>query len=233
MTRTVFHTLAAALVIGLSVTLAFALETSISWLPEVNSTRPVAQITYAWKVKGGDARGKERLYVVDGGGFLGDFGASCFGSAAPRRNETAAFDFSVFAPIGTGRNTNSTLTCRYDTRRDKTDEAALNLEESAYTFQEFDDGIAGRNRFIKRLNKRPAVTIDGLLVVQRMKSKARIRSRRDSFRGALSVQAQGIVTSGANADRRFKAKIKMKFRNARRQALFAGVRGSETIQIGK
>ena len=66
--------------------------------------------------------------------------------------------------------------------------------------------------------------------MERVKAKASIRARRDTYMGTMSLKVRGFVTSGENAERPFKAALKMKLRDARE---FGGpIDISDEFQLG-
>lgn len=214
MHRASLHALTAALVIAGSATMAAALDVSVSLRQEVNSTVAPGRMTYSWKARGTRAAGRERLDILAGSGYLGDFGASLQLTASPSDGSRRPFFVGLWAPTGNGRTSNTTLRCRYDSRRDDGEERVYVLDDATYTVQTFDDSIAGKTGggIIKR--KRPAQAMDGDVVVERLKAKAKIRRRRDAYQGSLLMQATGVIASGDNADRAFKAKLKVKLYEA-------------------
>jgi len=234
MSRASIHALIAVAVIGASASMAVALEVDLSLRRDVDARSAPGQLTYSWKAKGTHAKGKERLDVLSGNGYVGSFGASFSVTAGPRDEERSPFFVGFYAPMGTGRNSNSTLKCRYDTRRDdNSEEAGYNLQDAAYTFQTLDDSITGNGEFgIKR--KRAPVGMDGVLQVERVKSTGWVRRRRDGFTGKLKIRASGVITSGENADRPFRATLIAKLRDAEESERVIVIDGgNDQLRLGR
>ena len=211
MNRTILHTLAALAVIGGAASMAHALDGYFNITRPGPTERAPYSAVYKYVVQGTKAKGSEKYHMSVGDAFVGSFGVSCSGDLEASKHERSSFSFAIFAPIGNGTTRESWTKCNFDSNRGSERGTALDRDEFGFACQRLDDDLGGKST--SEFKKAP-VAVSGLIQIDRLKVKGKVRVSRDRLTGSLKFIGTGVITSGEHQGKKFKALLKTKIKNA-------------------
>lgn len=213
MKTTILHGVAAATVIAGAASSAYALDAYFDITRPGPDERPPYTCIYKYKVKKSDAKGTEKYHMSVGDVFVSDFGVSCSGSLEASKHDRSPFFFGLLAPIGNGTVRETSFKSNFDSRRGSIAGTALDRDEFGFTLQNLDADLGG-GAVVEMIAKRPPVPVNGLFQVDRLKVKGKVRTSRGRLSGTLKFQGTGVVTSGPNQGKAFKALLKTRIKDA-------------------
>lgn len=213
MKRTIFHALAALAVIGAASSAAYAVNGVFNITRPGPTVSPPYSAKYKYVVQGTKAKGSEKYHMSVGDCFTGSFGVSCSGDLEASKHERSAFNFGIFAPIGNGTTRETWIKCNFDSKRGSERGTALDRDEFGFAIQRLDDDLGGTSNAGSQF-KKPPVAVNGLFQVDRLKVKGKVRLSRNRLSGSLKFLGTGVVTTGENQGKKFKAQLKTRIKNA-------------------
>ena len=212
MKKSTLRTSVTAVLIVAATSTAFALNTFVDTTRQGPTVTPRFQIAYKYKVGGSKSKGAEKFHTSVGQAFLGDQGASFQGDFEVRNDVRPTFDFTLFAPVGAGGTTDSSMKINFNSKKLDPQDAAFEMGEFAFALQRLDDDIGGHFNSVPP--KRAPVSVNGIIEITQLKVKGKLREKRGEWSGSVKYIAKGTVTSGENAGKTIKATIKAKLKRA-------------------
>jgi hypothetical protein len=200
-----------AALIGAAASAAFAINTFVVTSRQGPTIKPRFEFTYKYKVKGSRSKGSARFHTSVGTASFNDTEAAFRGQFEIRNDERPTFPMDLYAPVGTGKTTTTTLQSKFNSKKLPPEESQLNRDEFGFAVQRLDDDIGGHSN--AEFKKAP-VSINGTLQVELLKVSGKIREKRSQYSGSFKYSAKGTVTTGENAGKKFVLTIKAKLRNA-------------------
>jgi hypothetical protein len=207
--RAAIHALSAAGLIAIA-TVATATQ-GVFEITRPGPTKPAPYLcTYKYNVSGTKAKGSEKYHMSVGTAFPGPTGLSCRGQLEASRHDRPSFQFTLFAPIGQGKGSETKFKYKYDSDPLGPEESQVDRSEVAEALAALDDDLAAAAFPFKK----PPQAVNGTFDVERLRVKGKAKISRSQLSGSIKFQVTGTISSGEHDGKPFKALLKTKVRRA-------------------